>query len=231
MENEVLSLEGYLELFDKHKAEFDKELGKLSQTSIQEYRTLLDELKCSNSSKDKTTDKGRALENIVSFLVNKTGLFDVYRNVKTSSNEIDQVVLLNKKGLFLQKQGLLHMPIDGFLGECKNYGTKVAATWVGKFCSLMMVTNHTFGILFSYHGMSGRGWNDAIGLTKKIYMLKEHKEDKIIMIDFSLREFEQIIEGKTFFDIINFKIQSLQHDTDILKYIVSEHPGEKLLKT
>ena len=95
----------------------------------------------------------------------------------------------------------------------------------------MMVTNHTFGILFSYHGMSGRGWNDAIGLTKKIYMLKEHKEDKIIMIDFSLREFEQIIEGKTFFDIINFKIQSLQHDTDILKYIVSEHPGEKLLKT
>lgn len=62
----------------------------------------------------------------------------------------------------------------------------------------MSVTNNGFAILFSYYGISGSGWKDGLGLTKKINMLKEHIDEKLYIIDFSLEDFEKIDRGENF---------------------------------
>ena len=58
---------------------------------------------------------------------------------------------------------------DSFLCECKNYDGAVNVTYVGKFSSLMSVTDSNFGIMISWDGVTGRGkWSDSQGLIKKI---------------------------------------------------------------
>ena len=114
---------------------------------------------------------------------------------------------------------------EKFLGECKNYNKRVGVTYVGKFCSLLLTNNIKLGIIFSYHGVSGRGWNNGAGLIKKFYLHKEKLEERFCIIDFSYKEFESIYYGKNFLQIVEEQLCSLQFDTDYSRY-VSTHPAE-----
>ena len=202
------------------------EAGRLSTDDLIEFKQLINIMNQANSSKEITTkEKGDTLENAVSFLLDRIGLFTVYKNVKTSTHEIDQIFELNEKGVLFSSKNFIPIPLMGFLGECKNYNKKIPATWIGKFFSLLVNSNNKFGILFSFHKLTGNNWNDATGLTKKIYMLKENPKDKIIIVNFAYPDFKRIENGDNFFDIINEKINTLKYDTDISKYI-SSHPAE-----
>ena len=55
---------------------------------------------------------------------------------------------LTAAGKALQSNGILSAYYTNFIGECKNYNKKVGVTYVGKFCSLMLTTGCTLGILF-----------------------------------------------------------------------------------
>lgn len=222
-----LSFEEIMEHIDSFSVQLDKDLGKLNKQGLSEYLYKLNTLKKINSSNQNATHKGKALEDIVSFLIEKLGLFNVYKNIRTSSNEIDQLIELNTKGKLLSRF-MLSLK-DGFICECKNYNKKIPVTWVGKVYSLLCVTNHKIAVVFSYRGLSGKGWNDAVGLTKKLYMMKERDEEKIVIIDFNINDFERIANNESFFKIIEEKVLSLKVDTDISEYLNKHHPAEKLL--
>jgi len=170
-------------------------------------------------------EKGDALEDLVTFLLKSSAIFDVYENVHTSSNELDQLVRLNTKGHRFKNKGYIKFKEDILLSECKNYQKPVSVSWVGKFSSLMTYVDTKIGLLFSYYGLSGKGWNDAIGLTKKLYLGSEENK-KIFILPFDKSDFQKIEQGDNLLNLIDAKMFALRTDTNFLKY-VKPHPGEK----
>lgn len=197
------------------------------QELLTTFKTLHELEDDENTSSNLHNLKGEALEKLVSYLLNISGgIFVVDRNLRTSTNEIDQVVSLNEKGRVLLGHNLINSKLDNFLGECKNYNKSISVTYIGKFCSLLLTNNTKIGILFSYYGVSGSGWSNGAGLVKKFYLHKEMIEDRYCIIDFSINEFEAILNGKNLLQIIEEQLKSLQYDTDYSHYL-AKHPAEK----
>lgn len=82
--------------------------------------------------------------------------------------------------------------------------------------------------MFSYHGISGKGWSDATGLVKKIYLQKEEDAKRTVIVDFSIEDFRGILEGKNFFEIVDAKLVALKLDTSVSEYI-TKHAAEDLI--
>ncbi len=210
-----------------------EKICEMSQSQKEKYTELLERFEQLNGVKEKDCEtdnlkkqKGEALENLVKYLLEISGdIFEVERNIRTSTNEIDDLVALKQKGKMLLGHGLINKKLELFLGECKNYSGTVSVTYVGKFCSLMLTNSTKLGIMFSYHGISGKGWNNASGLVKKFYLHKEKLEERFCIIDFSIKEFKAILEGKNLLSIIDEQLHSLQFDTDYTAHI-SKHPAE-----
>lgn len=217
----AISLKEYIDQFAENAINRFDSILKFTPEELEEYNIILNRFMEINSSSSSTKMKGDILEEIVSFILNKSIVFEVYENVKTGSNEIDQLTRLNKKGHYFYKQGLLNFE-QSFLCECKNYNQSVSVTWVGKFYSLMKVTKKRLGIIFSYNGLSGSDWRDGIGLTKKIYL---SDEDNSKIIDFNINDFKKLADGESFIDLINNKIFTLENDAKIDNFI-SNHPNE-----
>ncbi|WP_302681837.1 hypothetical protein [uncultured Ruminococcus sp.] len=204
---------------------------EFTQEQKDHYELLLNDLEREQASKTSSTkDKGAALENLVNYLLQCSGdLFEVYNDVRTNTNEIDQIIKLKVKGRMLRSLGVLDERYDEFICECKNYKNRVGVTYVGKFCSLMNSCNIKFGVLFSYRGVTGSGWKDSSGLIKKIYMKSNVNENPTTIIDFNIEDFKSIRDGNNFLDIIETKIMKLKYDTNF-ETLIQPHPAENLLK-
>lgn len=211
-----------------------RQLCKLNDSQKTEYRRLLNEFECLNKiTKDSPGAprnlhnlKGTALETLVKYLLKISGgIFKVDCNLHTSTNEIDDFITLTPTGKILLGYNLINKRFDHFLGECKNYHKAVDVTYVGKFCSLLLTNNVKLGILFSYHGISGKEWTFGSGLVKKFYLHKENLDERFCIIDFAFKEFQSILNGKNLLEIVEEQLLSLQYDTDYSHHI-SKHPAE-----
>ncbi|CAJ1315890.1 restriction endonuclease [Paenibacillus nuruki] len=228
MNEKGFSIKEYFENAYYDDATRFRELTRLDSNDMIRYNELLQELKIvhdpgSKTSENSTVYKGQALEEIVTFLIKRSCIFDVVANIRSSTNEIDQTLELNHIGIDLKK--FIKLPGDLFLSECKNYNKKVDVTWIGKFYSLLAHNHAKLGILFSYKGFTGQGWNDGVGLVKKIYLLKEDINEKVYIIDINKKDFELISEGESLIGIIHAKIKALRLDTDFKKFLLSNHPA------
>lgn len=218
-EEEIMNALNILNKFD-HNLNF-KKICELSSTQLNEYKNLLEDFKKVNNSKIGTKAKGDTLEKIVSYLIKVSGdLFEIKQNLKTHTNEIDQLVILKESKHILTTNGILDKRFEEFICECKNYKSKVGVTYVGKFGSLMLTTKCKLGILFSYHGVTGKSsWSDSNGLIRKFYLGKEELKERYCLIDFNITDFEDIANGNNLLQIITDKIRVLKYDTDYSKYI------------
>lgn len=227
----MVDIDNIMTMFDciAEELKFEK-ICELSPEKKKEYNELLDEFIKTNSSTSTTKEKGDALEKIASFVLNSGNIFEVYNNIRTSTNEVDQLVRTNVKGKLLNSKGIIDSRLNGFIGECKNYDSKVSVTHVGKVCSLLSTTENKICILFSYYGVTGRGWTNSSGLIRKFYLSKEQKGDRYCIIDFNIKDFESIREGNNFLQIIHDKILSLQNDTDYTKFLKSHSSEGAILK-
>ena len=112
VQDPIDKFKGFITWTDKDKAEF---------------RMLLDELKKPfDRGKETTKEKGDRLEKLVEFIILKTYFFEIYKNVHTETNEIDEVITLSDRGRqaiqsFDLSRDLIPIKQDLFLGECKNY--------------------------------------------------------------------------------------------------------------
>lgn len=96
MEKNYNVKEYFENMYEDSLAEFH-ELIRWGEEDYKEYAELLEDLKSSETDSETTKDKGDRLENIVAFIFKKSFFFEVYRNVKTATNEIDEVITLSKK--------------------------------------------------------------------------------------------------------------------------------------
>ncbi|MGE7763828.1 acetylglutamate semialdehyde dehydrogenase [Peribacillus sp. NPDC096540] len=226
-----LTAKDYYLQFINEKDKVFKEITRFKQSEKEYYSDLLEHLKDVNKKRTKfsNAEKGKALEDLVSFILEKSSVFEIKENIHTSSNEVDQLVMLNSTGREFQNAGYLDIRGEHLLSECKNYGGKVGVTWVGKFYSLVSVLSCRLGILFSYKGLSGSGWNNAVGLTKKLFFTREKIEDRIFIIEFNIDDYEAIANGESFLGILEAKINALKTDTKFSHYL-TEHPATKKAK-
>ena len=100
---------------------FIKEIGskyaynkicKMDEDTLENYRTLLNELTELNSYTGKEYDKlrGKKLEELVTVLLESSGgIFKVMQNIRTSTNEIDQVITLSQTGKILKNNGIINL--------------------------------------------------------------------------------------------------------------------------
>lgn len=217
----------FIEIAEEINEHFSyREISKMTDEQKKIYIEKLEHFKRVNSSTSTTREKGKSLEDLVSYLIGiYDKYFDVVNSVRTGTNEIDQFISSKQMMKILISFGLMDARFESFLCECKNYSKKVDVTYVGKFASLLLTTSKKLGILFSYRGITGSKWSDASGLVKKFYLSKESVEARYCIIDFNISDFELVKNGVPFFEIIQSKIDSLQMDTTFAPYI-SQHPAE-----
>lgn len=200
-------------------------LGDEQKQKYAELLSVFKDMNCKGAAVSHSA-KGKALEELVTYLLEISGgIFEVVRNLRTSTNEIDQLVSLNTSGRVLLANNIIDNRLGKFLCECKNYNKTVSVTYVGKFCSLLLSNQVKLGILFSYHGISGSGWTAGSGLVKKFYLSKENLSERYCIVDFSVKEFESILQGNNLLQIIEDQLTALQFDTDYRKWI-ARHPAE-----
>lgn len=215
-------------------------LTSWSDKDKQEYSILLDELKKPFDKNIETTkSKGDRLENLVSFIIKKSYFFDIYRNVHTGTNEIDEVITLSAAGKqaldrYNISRNLLEIDTDIFIGECKNYNSTLDVTYVGKFYSLLVSTDVSFGIIFTQKGLTGNEneYRDAYGLVKVLRIIEKYQNNRdLTIITFTLEDYEKLKDGISFFDLIKSKKIALQLSSNYDNFLQEySHDGVNSIK-
>lgn len=243
IKKENYNIKQYLQEIIQKPLDIFHELTSWSEEDKQDFSVLLKNLKKPFDKATETTkDKGDRLENLVSFLIQKSYFFEIYRNVHTGTNEIDEVIILSEKGKqalheFNLSRDILAIDSDITLGECKNYASTLGVTYVGKFYSLLVSTDVSFGIIFTQKGLTGNEdeFHDAYGLTKVLRIIEKYQNNRdMFILTFTLEDYEKIANGESFFDLIKAKkialrlsseydsfLKDYQHDNiDSIKQII-----------
>lgn len=222
-------IDNLITLFAKigNKCSYEK-ICEMSQDEYEEYIRLLNTFKRTNSSESTTEEKGETLEALAAYTLKTSHIFEVYKNIRTSTNELDQLVRIRDNQKTLIGLNVIDKRLADFIGECKNYQAAVPVTYVGKVCSLLSTTQNKICILFSYYGVTGKGWKDSSGLIKKFYLSKENADDRFCVIDFNIKDFEEIANGSNILQIIHDKILALKNDTDYYKYLSTHEASSKI---
>lgn len=165
---------------------------EFSQQKINHFINLIDII---NSDSSKTTkSKGDLLEELVCELFNSNEIFEIKRNIRTSTNEIDLVISLTILGKYLRSLNIIPNWIpDSFLIECKNYSKKIGVTYIGKFYSVIKLSNHNLGLFISTNGITGYNnnkltWSNGAGLIKKITLKHSESANPIYIIPLDLKQ-------------------------------------------
>lgn len=182
--------------------------------------------------KDGTSDagkrkRGQLLEELSSLVFEKSygQLLKVRQNNRTGTNEIDVLLEWTESARINGLNGAFPCFGDTFLCECKNYDGKVNVTYVGKFFSLLTVTNTNLGIMIAWDGITNRSaWSDALGLVKKFALGKQ-----IYIVPIDKDDLKQIYDKKTnIFTLVHEKYLAIKDDIDYEKYIKPHESEEKM---
>ena len=221
----LLNQSGYtLAEFLRDSSRYKSTLLMLPDDELRAYQKLYADIATGGLSKG---EKGKKLEELstILFLKSAGSLLDVYRNCRTSTNEIDLLIRWTERARLSGIQAAFPCFGDSFLCECKNYDGPVNVTYVGKFSTLMSAANTNFGIMISWEGITGRNkWSDSKGLIKKI-ALREKRY--IIVLDKD--DLEKIYKKEeSVFSVIYDKYIALKNEIDYCQYI-DRHEAEDMI--
>lgn len=105
------------------------------------------------------TDKGKALEDLASYLFTLVPGWIPRRNIKRNSTAFENdIVVINQNPASNYTAEIFGR---AFLVECKNHQTKVGSDQVGYFLYRMLLTHTTFGAIFATSGITGKKDKDA----------------------------------------------------------------------
>ena len=224
---EVMNRSGYT-LADLMKASsrYKSSLLMMSDNDILKYREIYD---CISNGGLESGEKGKKLEELSMLLFKKSvsNLFDVYRNCRTSTNEIDLLIRWTDTARVAGINGAFPCFGECFLCECKNYDGAVNVTFVGKFDSLMAVAGTKLGIMVSWDGVTGRNnWSDSKGLIKKIAL--SEKRYIIVLDKFDLNKIYS--RQESVFSIVYDKYIALKNEIDYSKYIQKHESEDSMIR-
>lgn len=137
--------------------------------------------------------KGRAFESMIGLIIRSVPSFDVWKNVTTTTNEID---LLVKVGLAIQVSPIVRQWGSHFLCECKLVKQGVNATWIGKLNSVLELHGSEVGVLVSSQGAPR-------GKVKTQIHMHAFKTPPRVIVCISLNELKECENGKNFLRLIS----------------------------
>jgi hypothetical protein len=137
--------------------------------------------------------KGRAFEAMISLIIRSVPSFSVWKNVTTTTNEID---ILVKVGLTIQVSPVIRQWGSHFLCECKLVNKGVNATWIGKLNSVLELHGSEVGVLVSSKGAPK-------GRAKTQIHMHAFKTPPRVMVCISLDELKECENGKNFLRLIS----------------------------
>ena len=120
------------------------------------------------------------------------------------------------------------------MGERKNYNSTLGVTYVGKFYSLLMSTDISFGIIFTQKGLTGQEdeFRDAYGLVKVLRIIEKYRNKRdLVILTFTLEDYEKIAEGQSFFELIKAKKLELRLASDFERFLNDyQHDSSERIK-
>ena len=137
--------------------------------------------------------KGRAFEAMIGLIIKSVPSFNVWKNVTTTTNEID---LLVKVGLAIQVSPIVRQWGSHFLCECKLVKQGVNATWIGKLNSVLELHGSEVGVLVSSQGAPR-------GKVKTQIHMHAFKTPPRVIVCISLDELKECENGKNFLRLIS----------------------------
>jgi hypothetical protein len=149
--------------------------------------------------------KGKTLERLANLVFEGMPFLVVkYRNLRTSSSEID---------LVLQYKGWDRPTLfDDFgryvLVECKNWGSPIAAKQVRDFIGKMRKTRVSLGVIFAKNGITGA--HSGVDALRELHSAFD--QDNIYVIIVSEEDLEAVKDGISFYDILDTKVDQLRFD-------------------
>jgi hypothetical protein len=137
--------------------------------------------------------KGHAFESMIRSIVRSVPSFTVWKNVTTTTNEID---LLIQIGLLIQASPIIRQWGSHFLCECKLVNKGINATWIGKLNSVLELHASEVGLLVSSHGAPK-------GKAKTQIHMHAFKVPPRIIVCVSLAELKECENGLNFLRLIS----------------------------
>lgn len=241
-ERESYNVKEYMDKIVLNQLDKFRKFTEWTPKDQSEFRKLLEILRSPYDTENESAkSKGNRLENLVEFITRKSYFYEIYKNVHTQTNEIDEVIILSDRGkqalkTFGISRDLIPIKDNLFLGECKNYNRNLDVTYVGKFYSLMTVSGVSTGIIFTQKGLTGKpeGFQDAYGLTKVLHMVElgKDKNSNFCILTFTEKDYDKLLDGFSFFDLVQAKQYELQLASNYATFLKDHrHGAEEEIKT
>lgn len=200
---------------EKDPETLEKVLAKRSGVNLSKFKDLYDKFIEMHENEElfksvKAKTRGSVLEEIIKILTVQTNAFDVLENVTNDTNEFDLIIKPSEtaKKAYNSYPHIIYQPI---ICECKNYNKAIDVTWIGKFYSLLSLSNIKIGVVFSYEGITGdKEWDGALGLVKKIYL-----KEKIAILSIDKKDLMKVVNGERLYNIFDKKLEELRFLTKI----------------
>lgn len=166
-----------------------------------ECRSLLQAVRSARTNEE----KGRSLEDMAAWLFSTIPFLQVkYRNLITSSSEIDLVIQNNgfaTKTIFDESGRYA-------LAECKNWAVPVGAKHIRDFILKLEKTRTRLGFVFARNGITGSNHGaDALREIQRLY-----DSDEVFVLVVSEDDLQAICDGGDFLGLIDEKVDRLRFD-------------------
>ena len=201
-----LTLEQWIEFALKNNVNDDLIYGYLSPplpaNSVSRWLTRIERIEKAPRPKGtpaavwkgkKSKLKGEAFEAMMRLVFKSVPSFTVWKNVATTTNEID---LLVKIGLAIQVSPIIRQWGSHFLCECKLVKKGVNATWIGKLNSVLEIHSSEVGVLVSSQG-------SPKGKVKTQIHMHAFKTPPRVIVCISLEELKACEKGTNFLRLIS----------------------------
>lgn len=163
------------------------------------YRILLNDVETAESEGNDHSSKKKSLENLASYLFLLIPCCFPELNINAQDKAFEFDVLVHNAN----PNGNLIAETFGryFLGECKNWASKVGAPEVGYFFDRMKTVRANFGVLFTREGITG-----VEGTAAQSVIRRHFQQENIICVVLSDEELHELGNNGTTFRSLLFKL-------------------------
>lgn len=182
----------------------------LTQAERQQFKKLMDSVEITLKT-GTNNEKGKALENLMTFIYSRFVGVDVIPNIRLLDNQIDHEIIFPDFGA---PNFVVNCIGPKLIGESKNHKGSISSREVDNLDGLLKIRHSKLGIFSSYYSFS-RGkrsiWENAEGKRRKLALFSNFNR---VIIGFHFGDFKKILEGSNFYSMIKEKYNMLIDEVD-----------------